>query len=81
MGLSEAKVEEQMRVPTLRQLSKLDGCAADVFADRTGHASELGFTVGARLRIKALFAWVFCGQGGASADGLDASKEFVCTVL
>ena len=38
-----------MRVPTLCQLSKLDGCAADVFADRAGHASELAFTVVARL--------------------------------
>jgi hypothetical protein len=67
-----------MRVPTLRQLSKLGGCAADVFADRTGHASELGFTVGARL---SQFAWVFCRQGRTGADGLDTSKEFVCTVL
>ena len=79
--MSEAKVEERMRVPTLRQLSKLDGCAADVFADRTGHASELGSIVGTRLFIKALFARVFCGQGRTSADGLDASEEFVCTVL
>ena len=64
--------------PTLRQLSKLDGCAADVFADRAGQASEVGSTVGARL---SLFARVFCRQGRTSADRLDASKEFVCTVL
>jgi len=82
MGISRPKVEERMRVLTLSQLSKLDGCAADVFTDHIGHASKLAFTIGARLFVqKVLFARRFCGQGGTSANGLDASKEFVCTVL
>ena len=71
-----------MRVLTLCQLSKLGGCAADVFADRISHASKLAFTVGTRLFVqKALFARRICGQGGTSANGLDASKEFICAIL
>jgi len=82
IGVSEPKVKEPMRVLTLSQLSKLDGCAADVFADHISRASKLAFTVGARLFVqKALFSRRFCGQGGTSANGLDARKEFVCTIL
>jgi len=82
IGMNERKVKVGRRVLTLCQLSKLDGCAADVFADRISRASELAFTVGARLFVQeALCARRFCGQGGTSANGLDASKEFVCTVL
>jgi hypothetical protein len=81
MGLSEERVEERMGVLTLCQLSKFDSCATDVFADRAGYASELAFTVAARLFIQEVFARMFCGQGRTSADGLYARKEFVCTIL
>jgi hypothetical protein len=37
---------------TLCQLSKLDGCIADVFANCAGHAGKLAFTVSASLFVK-----------------------------
>lgn len=52
IGMNEGKVKERRRVLTLCQLSKLDGCAADVFADRISHASEVAFAVGMRWFIQ-----------------------------
>lgn len=66
----------RVNMPTLCQLSELDGRGANVFADHAGHASKLAFVVKA-----ALLAGNFCRQRGATANGLHASKEFVCAVL
>jgi hypothetical protein len=70
------RMKKRINMPTLCQLSELDGCGADVFADHAGHASKLAFVVKA-----ALLAGKFCRQRGASANGLDASEEFVRAVL
>lgn len=60
--VSEPEPKKLISMPTLRQLAKLNGCAADVLADRAGHASKLAFTVGACLFVKkALLASIFFG--------------------
>lgn len=64
------------------QLCELDGCTANFFADSTGHAGKLAFTVGARLLVKkALLVGISCRQCGTITNGLHAGEEFVGTVL
>ena len=71
-----------LNTPTLCQLSELDGCGANFFADHAGHATELAFAVGACFVVKAaLLAGSVGRQRGATANGLHAGKEFVCAVL